>query len=444
MIFTSSLNVSTSALPLTYLGLPLSLQRPDRLSFQPLVDKIRRRLAGWKSSLLSRAGRVLLASSVLSTIPVYWMSVFKLPQWVIKEIDAIRRNFIWGSSHQRGRATHLLSWDRVCLPKTFGGFGLLDLRTQNVALLLRWLWRLYNNPNSLWSLFARCFYDKRDHNVPPLAWNSSGSFFWRDLFSFRFFFQLCTRSVIGSGLNTLFWYNDWGASCLYSFFDSSTPPLCRLISLRNAVPVLHTLLPSPLTLQHSILFQAAASFTFTAQQDRMEWKLHASGQYTASSFYKHFISVGKVSFPLNFLWKLKMPPSSKFFLLLLAHGRILTQDQLLKRNIPCTLGCLLCNNSSCETAKHLFLECPFSTCLWQHLGFNLPPILLNPDKPLLDCLLDLFALAANQNHKKTVIATTLWGLWLERNNRTFRQESRRMGSIQHWIIAEATLFMKSC
>ncbi|KAJ4772981.1 LINE-1 reverse transcriptase, partial [Rhynchospora pubera] len=75
----SLLGCPTTTLPIKYLGLPLTDRRPDRACFQSLIDKVASKLAGWKCRLLSRAGRIVLASSVLSSIPIYFMSVFSLP-----------------------------------------------------------------------------------------------------------------------------------------------------------------------------------------------------------------------------------------------------------------------------------------------------------------------------------------------------------------------------
>ncbi|KAJ3691840.1 hypothetical protein LUZ61_021004 [Rhynchospora tenuis] len=439
-----ALQVQSHKLPLTYLGLPLTLNRPDKVAYQGILDKLQCRLAGWKSSLLSRAVRVTLASSVLSSIPIFFMSVFKLPAWVVKATDRIRRNFIWGSATANHRAIHLLSWDRICLPKSHGGFGLINLKLQNIALLLKWWWRLHNNPQSLLSDLARRLYSKRDPAVPPIAWNSTGSFFWRDLFSIRIYFQLSSTSIVGSGANTSFWYSNWGGSCLSFCGHSEFPLTRRFISLKQALPICHQLLPGPLTFQQQSLMEVAANFFLNEQPDSLSWKWTPHGQFTASSAYFWLISAGKTRFPLKFLWKLKLPPSIKFFLLLLAHGRILTQDQLLKRNIQVTQGCLLCHQITCETAAHLFFDCPFSTQLWLSLGVTAAPALQFSDLPLIERLLILFNSVDKQSRTITIIATTLWAIWLERNNRTFRHKSRPLDAIHQWIICEATLFIKHC
>ncbi|KAJ4798488.1 RNA-directed DNA polymerase (reverse transcriptase)-related family protein [Rhynchospora pubera] len=440
----ATLQVPTSSLPLTYLGLPLTVRRPDRLAYQTLIDKVQGKLAGWKSSLLSRAGRVVLAASVLSTIPVYFMTVFKLPVWVIKSLDRIRRNFVWGSSNNTGGSVHLLSWDRVCLPKTLGGFGLRDLRLQNVSLLLRWWWRLYHDKNSLWNKLATVLYGKRNSNIPPLAWNKCGSFFWHDLFSIRALFQVSTYSVIGSGVSTLFWFNNWGGGFQYFFNSLTKPPVRSAISVRSALQDFFKLLPAPLTLQQSCLLQQVQSISFSTAPDDLLWRWSSQGEYTAASAYNSFMFAGKRESPLKFVWKLKVPPSVKLFIILLAHGRLLTQDQLVRRNINCVQGCILCGQSECENGIHLFFTCTYSSCLWQALGVQISSAHLDTAISLQDMVMALFTPAFNQRSKLVLIATTFWGLWLERNNRTFRHQRRRLGAIQDWIISESTLFMKFC
>jgi hypothetical protein len=38
---------------------------------------------------------------------------------------------------------HLVNWPTVCRPKEVGGLGLLNTKKMNQALLLKWIWRLY-------------------------------------------------------------------------------------------------------------------------------------------------------------------------------------------------------------------------------------------------------------------------------------------------------------
>jgi hypothetical protein len=52
------------------------------------------RLPAWKGRLLSKAARLKLLNSVLSTMPVYFLTAFAPKKWVIKRMDRIRRSFL--------------------------------------------------------------------------------------------------------------------------------------------------------------------------------------------------------------------------------------------------------------------------------------------------------------------------------------------------------------
>jgi hypothetical protein len=83
-----------SNFPGKYLGLPLHFRNIKRIEFQPLIEKINKRLAGWKGRLLSKAGRETLVKSVLTTRPIYLLTVSPAQKWLLKRIDKIRRNFL--------------------------------------------------------------------------------------------------------------------------------------------------------------------------------------------------------------------------------------------------------------------------------------------------------------------------------------------------------------
>lgn len=64
------LGCSITSLPITYLGVPLHWKTLSVADWNPLINKIEKRLQSWKGSLLSLGGRVTLLNSVLSTIPL--------------------------------------------------------------------------------------------------------------------------------------------------------------------------------------------------------------------------------------------------------------------------------------------------------------------------------------------------------------------------------------
>jgi mannosylglycoprotein endo-beta-mannosidase len=107
----------------TYLGLPLSAYKLPPSAFQPIIDSCDRYLAGWRASLLSKGGRLILLSSVLDSLPTYFMSSFLLPKSIIKLIDTRRRAFFWAADESCSGAQCLVAWRKVFSPKLSGGLG---------------------------------------------------------------------------------------------------------------------------------------------------------------------------------------------------------------------------------------------------------------------------------------------------------------------------------
>ncbi|KAJ3688641.1 hypothetical protein LUZ61_017805 [Rhynchospora tenuis] len=437
----SSLGCNQQQLPINYLGLPLTVNRPTRECFQQLIDRINKRLAGWKSAILSRAGRILLTKTVLSAMPVFFMSAFKLPKWVIKSIDKMRRAFIWGRT---GAASlNLLAWDRVCLPKLFGGLGVPDLHMLNIALLLKWWWRLYHHKESLWSSFARTLFSKNDGIDSPMVWKKEGSFFWRDLLNLRFFFQLSTTVQLADGTSTSFWYDCWRGKPIFFLCQSASPqskPPLPDCSVRNALQRWFQIFPAPLTHEVSCLLNYLNITLSGGGNDHLVWRWNSNGNFSVSSCYNAFVTAGKIKSPLAFIWKLHIPPNHKTFLLLLGYNRLLTQEQLQKRGITVQQGCALCQQNQLETAAHIFFECPFAVSLWRQLNLHI----VTNHVSVLECLLLSFTAVKGSKVNCISLATALWATWLERNNRIFRRRERLPAQVAHWVSGEAMAFMKYC
>lgn len=85
-----------SYLPITYLGIPLHWKKLTFNDWLPLVHKIEKKIDSWKGKLLSIGGRLTLIKSVLSAIPLYWLSIFKMPSKVRKRIEQLVRR-LYGS-----------------------------------------------------------------------------------------------------------------------------------------------------------------------------------------------------------------------------------------------------------------------------------------------------------------------------------------------------------
>jgi hypothetical protein len=64
--------------PCQYLGLPLHTRALRKIDVQPLIDRIASKLPAWKAKFLDHSGRLTLVNSVLTSMPVHFMTVFVL------------------------------------------------------------------------------------------------------------------------------------------------------------------------------------------------------------------------------------------------------------------------------------------------------------------------------------------------------------------------------
>lgn len=61
-----------------YLGVPIGKGKIAKRSWLSLIDRIDRKLDGWKVRSLSLGGRLIFLNVVLSAMPLYQQSVTKL------------------------------------------------------------------------------------------------------------------------------------------------------------------------------------------------------------------------------------------------------------------------------------------------------------------------------------------------------------------------------
>ncbi|XP_071727705.1 uncharacterized protein [Rutidosis leptorrhynchoides] len=140
---------SKGTVPFKNLGLPMGVSMKKLASWKPFVEKSRKKLSGWKANLLSIGGLSTLVNSVLGSMGIYYLSLYRCPETIIKEVESIRASFFWGSTSDN-RKMHWIKWDQVLTSKENGGLSIGSLCSFNHALLLKWAWRFLINKEALW------------------------------------------------------------------------------------------------------------------------------------------------------------------------------------------------------------------------------------------------------------------------------------------------------
>nr|GEV14775.1 RNA-directed DNA polymerase, eukaryota [Tanacetum cinerariifolium] len=156
---------------------------------------------------------LFLLKSVLTSISLYHMSIFKVPIGVLNHLESIRRNFFYGVDGS-DRKLAWIGWNMVLTSKKNGGLGVSSFFAHNRALLFKWFWRFLTYGSSLWTRFIKAIFGNKEaldtHKLIPRRSP------WQDVI--LAIHSLQSKGVnlmdfiqkkVGNGENTSFWDDSW-------------------------------------------------------------------------------------------------------------------------------------------------------------------------------------------------------------------------------------------
>ncbi|KAL0302122.1 UNVERIFIED_CONTAM: hypothetical protein Scaly_3043400 [Sesamum calycinum] len=213
------------SLPIKYLGIPLTSSRLTLADCRPLIDKVDTRLAGWNHQHLSYAGRLQLIKSVLSTLHMYWASVFILPKGVLKMLERKMRTFLW-QGPSGGRQAKV-AWDQICKPKaegtrsaqphyhesgTYSETNVAGFKNDGSSIWVDWIQRYRLRHSTLWT-FNR----------------TTGSWCWKKMLKLRPILRRGAHYKVGDGSSFSLWQDVWHERvlCALIFHEALRSRDCR-------------------------------------------------------------------------------------------------------------------------------------------------------------------------------------------------------------------------
>ncbi|PWA68757.1 hypothetical protein CTI12_AA301610 [Artemisia annua] len=303
-----NLGCSVGSIPFRYLGLPVGANPKFKSVWDPVIESLRNRLAKWKTKFISRAGRVVLLKSVLNSLPLYFMSLFKVPVCVLEEIEKIRRSFFWGKDPcQR----------KLCI---MDSAYLQQFRAKLRYLQFGRRLQIFFHPSSPSGVVAKkgllhcvgkgdCTRFLDDHWVEGHILNTS----------FPRIFALAANK---SGLFCDFgmWENGqwkWNVKLRRNIFDWEVEQFDSFMLILNSVVMMAT------------------------RNDKVVWSFDTLGKFSSRSFGKE---IGKSSYSdpiLHAIWKFKAPPKARLLCWQSIVRKLPTRDMLLR------IGVIAENQSGC-------------------------------------------------------------------------------------------------
>ncbi|XP_026451075.1 uncharacterized protein LOC113351275 [Papaver somniferum] len=374
---TGILGMKVMGLGEKYLGIPLLLHRSRHKNCQGIIHNMNNRLQGWRSKIVNQAGRTTQVNSVLSSMGMYQMQVFKLPETSLHQMERIQRSY-WWNSYVKSRSQKYISWKKVCLPKRLGGLGLKNLCNYNLAFLAKLAWQLLHNQDALWAkLLKGKHFPYHDLRFFPPPVNLNSSWIWQSISIGLEIVLKHAKCQVGNGAHINIWTSNWIPSLNYALqdwgdlnmsnyqlvsdlIDTDTEQwnvsLLRLLFTADQV---NSILTIPIQLD---------------QEDKLIWPFTTTGIFTTASTYrmlcdKDILTDNSMGLSQHFwlsFWKLKVPYKFQFFLWRAIHNVVPVKARIFTHVHNADLHCVLCNHYQIEDLNHVFLHCPFSRAIWQY------------------------------------------------------------------------------
>lgn len=305
-----------------------------------------------------------------------------------------------------------MPWTRVCMPREFGGLGVINLKLFGFALRCKWPWLRWDADERPW------------HGLPDTTEKEVQALF-----------RAACRVRLASGEAARFWTDRWledGSSVakmapqLFSFVKDRGRTVKDALDNQAWTRDIAGGLSLPAIAQYlKVCDLAHATMLDAGVWDAPRWILTADQQFSVQSAY-HLFFLGNIRFAcFKPIWMSKAPPRCKFFMWLAMHRRCLTADNLERRNWPSNRSCPLCLSEP-EDCTHLFVHCRFTRELWMRFKSWTGVDFLIPDDSFLsteDWWLQARAAIPKPVRRNfdTVIILLHWRVWKERNARIFYQ-----------------------
>lgn len=260
--------------------------------------------------------------SVLESLPIYYLSLFKIPMRVASRIEKLMRDFLWEGCGE-GKKDHLVKWEVVSRPRNLGGLAVGNIITRNIALLGKWLWRFPLERDSLWHSVIKSRYGMQGN-----GWDSQIGIRASARCPRKFISQGLPRFlshcsfVVGNGERIHFWEDVWKGDIPLS---DRFPRLYSLSRAHNSSILDMVVSPSfhlgwdfrffrnlndrEICEFSSLLSLLEGVVLRPSTLDRRRWLLHSSGIFSCHSFMESIIlGSNENSFPpFKMIWKSKVP-----------------------------------------------------------------------------------------------------------------------------------------
>ncbi|GJY87322.1 RNA-directed DNA polymerase, eukaryota [Tanacetum coccineum] len=430
--------------PFLYLGSYVGGEMHRFQSWDDIVDRVRRRLSKWKMKMLSIGGRLTLVKSVLGSMPIFHMSMFKVPTGTLRTLESIRGKFFNGHETSSKKVSWV-QWNKVLAPKVNGGLGVSSLYALNRGLLFKWVWRFLSHDSTLWTRVIKAIHGD-DGNIDGIPRNGANSCWVNIINEIKVLAKKginlmnFMRMKLGNGVSTLFWDDGWceGGRLKVRFPRAYALETCKRITVGNKLGhpnLTHSFRRVPRGgVEQSQVEEMTAilhSVSLNHSQDRWTWSLTNSGEYTVASARSLIDSRLLPKGDMKTRWIRYVPIKVNTLAWKVMTNSLPTRFNISRRGIDIdTMSCVNCD-LGVETTNHLFFTCDMAKQVSNLIArwWDVPCIDIDSYGNWRTWIDNIRLPAKNKNMLEGVFFVMWWLLWNFRNKKMFEDKAPSKATI---------------
>ncbi|KAK1295842.1 hypothetical protein QJS10_CPB15g00882 [Acorus calamus] len=410
------------------------------------MDKIRKRIHSWEGHSLSRAGRIELIKTVLSSFHVYWTSAFSIPRRGQKDIELTLRTFLW-QGHSQVRRIHHIAWSTICKPLAEGGLGIKSLKDWNTGAAGVRFWDIAVKRPSLWTdwVYKRYLRNQSSWLAHPPAGSTSS---WSSILKARQWIYPKVQYIIFEGKSINIWTDPWlNGQGLKRYFGRTSyiwgPPSKATLNLFMSNGKWEKPSRWPSALEH--IWKDIEQIDIGGRgEDVLIWTHHKTGTLNLAAAWNYVRSSIEPPPWSSWLWKPIQTPRHSLCVWQAFHNKLPTKLRLLRKGLISDSKCPLCLYAE-EDVDHLFLQCAFSRYIWSSV---LKGLLIRQSFPrslaaLPNWLSRVAVFPSQKLILQLALTTIFWHIWKEHNSRSFKGQITHKQTLLKFIKLSISSRLKS-
>ncbi|GJV57720.1 RNA-directed DNA polymerase, eukaryota, reverse transcriptase zinc-binding domain protein [Tanacetum coccineum] len=374
--------------PFAYLGSKVGGNMSRIKSWDEIVDKMVDRLSKWKMKTLSIGGRLTLLKAVLGSMPIYHMSIFKVPMKVLQRMESIRSRFFSGVD-LNSKKSIWVKWSKVLCSKEKGGLGVSSLYALNRALMCKWVWRFTTQKNLLWTRVIKAIHGEDGKNGSGFKVGYKS--IWRSILQEVETLKIkgihlnnFMQKKLGNGADTYFWEDLWHGDMVLK----QRYPRLYALEVKKTVDVASKLSQENLTWsfrraprsgveqdQLTDLTTYVEGVVLGVTPDRWYWTLDGSGEFSVASARKVIDDNRFPEVSTQTRWIKAVPIKVNIHAWKVRMDCLPTRLNISRRGIDIpSILCPVCGSVT-ESSSHLFFDCLVAKdnfrkiCRWWEVDF---------------------------------------------------------------------------